>query len=183
LKFAAPFLFFAINKFMDALQLKQAQWKQKKKTAELSVNGKVFLTIDFSKKKTKVVFGNRRLDIKTKGFWHPQVLITEGEKILLTQKHIGFWGSKNQVQTEKGLYEGKTQSSTLYNLTYFTQFGQQVVSYRLNTLDSKAVVNFFINETIAISFDDLLLLFILGFYTIRAVAEENTLLTIIAAAT
>ncbi len=78
--------------------LLQSHWKQKKKTAELVPNDKTILTMEFNHKKTTVYVDDRRLVIHKAGFWLPQVFISEDNKIILTQKHLGFWGSKNEIK-------------------------------------------------------------------------------------
>ena len=157
---------------MTIEQLKAAQWKQKKKVAELSVDGMIILTMELGAKKAKVSFEKRQLEIKREGFWHPQVVISESSKVLLTQNHIGFWGSKNEVQIGETVYEGRSKTNTLYNVGYFAPSGEQILGYRLSAVKWKAAVNFTIDAHTAPT-EDVLFLFILGYYTVKNVVQES----------
>lgn len=98
--------------------LQQAVWTQKKKTAELTHKEKLILYVEFGSKKARGFFDDRKLEIRTDGFWKPQVTIQEHDKVLLLQKHIGFWGNRNEVVIGDNLYEGKTKTGMLYNVQY-----------------------------------------------------------------
>lgn len=157
---------------MDISVLPKAVWTQKKKTAELLLKEKLILSMEFGSKKTRVFFEDRKLEIRTDGFWKPHVTIQENDKVLLLQKHIGFWGNRNEVVIGNNLYEGKTKTGMLYNVQYTNYQGIEVVSYRLNTLKWKASMDAVINPAAAPA-QDVLLLFILGYYTVRSVIQES----------
>lgn len=157
---------------MQIAVLQQAVWKQKKKTAELWHRDKVILSMEFGSKKSKVFFDDRKWEIVQAGFWSPEVTISEEDQVLLRQKHIGFWGHRNEVVIGDGLYEAKTHTGVLYNVRYTNASGTEVVSYRLTALKRKATVVCIINAASA-SAADILLLFVLGYYTVRAVVQET----------
>ena len=161
---------------MNALSLQKVSWKQKKKSAELWFSDKLIATISFGLKKTTVQFTDHRWEIRGKGFWWPQVVIKEKSKVLLTQKNIGFWGVKNEVLVDNRIYTATTKQATLYNVSYTNAGGGAVVSYALTAAKRKAAVNFTINAGDTPE-QDVLLLFVLGYYTMRAVILENNAAT------
>lgn len=157
---------------MNGLALQKVSWKQKKKSAELWFSEKLIATISFGSKKTIVQFTDHRWEIRSEGFWWPQIVIKEKNKVLLTQKNIGFWGVKNEVLIDNRVYTATTKQATLYNVSYTNASGGVVVSYALTAAKWKAPVNFTVNAGDTPE-QDVLLVFILGYYTMRAVILEN----------
>lgn len=74
--------------------------------------------MEFNHKKGSVYVDDRRFEIHKTGFWLPQVLISEGDNVLLTQNHAGFWGSKSRINIGERKYEGKIKTGMLYNVHY-----------------------------------------------------------------
>ncbi len=70
----------------------------------------------------------------------------------------------------------------LYNVHYTNENNQEVIAYSLNSMKWKAAVNFTINAQ-STPDEDVLLLFILGYYTMRNVIQEVGATTAALAAT
>ena len=167
---------------MNLALLKQAQWKQRRKVAELSANGRVIITLEFIGRKVNVRLENRQLQIRKEGFWHPYLVMVEQNKIIASQKQINFWAKKYEVQIGARYYYCKIKTGVLYNVTYFPrQSHHEIVSYRLNAFKWKPVVQFTLNETAAPA-DDALLLFLLGYYSIKTAVQESAAVAAIVAA-
>lgn len=166
---------------MDIQVLRESKWKQKKKSAELWHEENCLLSMNFSGKKTKVHAGKRTFVIEQKGFWNPRVVIYEGDELLLVQKHIGFWGSRNEIVIGQSVYVGKTRQGMLYNVEYTDQHNVPIVSYALTTAKWKADVEFTLNSS-DIPEQHTLLLFLLGYYTVRNVLLENSVTELVVVA-
>lgn len=145
-------------------------WKHSKKKAELINNDLPVIEMEFNRKATIVKISKRKLEITREGFWCPRIIISEKKSIVAQQKQIGIWGTKSEFIIDEINYSAKTRQGILFNISYSNSNGE-VLSYKLNALKNKPVVEFEI-KSFELPEEHLLILLALGFYSIKSVAQE-----------
>jgi len=167
---------------MDLKSIKSAQWNYRKGIAQLINNQSVLLSMTVGGQESEVLLGGRRLKIKKTGFWRPKLTITEMGSILLTQTTTGLCGYTREVRIGGRLYTGKASAMMHFNVTYRNAQGNEVLSYHMNAWKWKPTPQFIINELAAPS-EDVLLLLIVGYRTIRKLKQDSDSTATIVAAT
>ena len=156
------------NYMINALQ--SAVWKHSKKRASLVHNDEPLIRMEFRRKMTRARIGKEKLDIFTEGFWCPKILISEDGAVIALQKQLGFWGSHSECIVDDVRYLAKTKQGTRFNITYFRD-DIELLTYKLDTIKSKPIITFKVKGE-KVSERHLLILMILGFYSIKNVAME-----------
>jgi hypothetical protein len=157
---------------MDFKSIKSAQWSYRKGIAQLINNQSVLLSMTVGGRESEVLLGGRRLQIKKIGFWRPKLTITEMGSVLLTQITTGIFGYSREVEIGGRLYTGKASAMMHYNVTYHNAHGNEVLSYHMNAWKWRPTPQFIINESAAPD-EDVLLLLIVGYRTIRKLKQES----------
>jgi hypothetical protein len=157
---------------MDIKSLKSAQWSYRKGIAQLINNQSVLLSMTVGGRESEVVMGGRRLKIKKIGFWRPKLVITEMGSILLTQTTTGTFGYSREVRIGGRLYTGKASAMMHFKVIYRNAQGNEVLSYHMNAWKWTPTPEFIVNESAAPA-EDILLLLIVGYRTLRKLKQES----------
>jgi len=150
--------------------LTSAYWEHSKHQAKLVNNGVTLIEMKFNSKGALIKIGENRLVISRHGFWNPGLLIRENNTTIGTQKQSGFWGTKMEVILDNEIFTARTKQGRLFNITY-TREGVDILTYKLDTLKLKPVVQFEIHSY-ELPQKQLLLLMAFGFYSIKNAAIE-----------
>ena len=157
---------------MNLQSIQNARWEHKKGVARLINNYTELITIKFGRRVSEVRFENRVLQVKKLGFWCKQFIITEGQNVLLNQNTVGFWQTTLEVNIGNKKYFGKARHASTLRVLYSTADKKEVLSYRKNTWKWKSPAEYNINSTNT-SPDDILLLLISGYFTMRKLQQDN----------
>ena len=150
----------------------KATWQHKKGIAQLIYNQVPLITIKFGTRISEVHLENRILQIKKSGFWSPKITISEGQNVLLTHEITNMWKSRADIKIGRNRYFGKQKMMFGYSIVYKDPQGFEVLSFELDAWKWKPVVTFKIKEPVS-SPSDVVLLLILGYYSIRKMKQEG----------
>ena len=130
------------------------------------------MTIKLGHRISEVKFERRVLHVRKLGFWCKRINITEGPNILLNQDTVGFWQNTLEVRIGDKIYLGKAKHASTLRVVYGTNEKNEIVTYRKNTWKWRSPAEFSINPTAAPP-NDILLLFITGYFTLRKLQQDN----------
>lgn len=150
--------------------LQNAYWEHSKKKAELIVDNKILIEIEFNKKTAAVKFDKEKYEVSRDGFWCPRIIIKQKDSEVAIQKQLGLWGTKSEFVIDNHTYIAKTKQGTLFNITYASN-NTDILTYKLDASKMKPKITFEVKES-EISNQHLMLLLALGFYSIKNVAIE-----------
>ena len=157
---------------MNLELLHGASWHYRKRTAQLIKDGIVIVTIKFGGRTSEVHFDNRVLQIKKWGFCLSTMTIEENGNVLFTQRRVGFWGYKHDVLIGSKAYRCVSKLRWHYHVDYTDSFGNEIVSYYQSSWKWNPTVQFNMNKSAAPQ-DDILLLIISGYVTLRKLKQDS----------
>jgi hypothetical protein len=156
---------------MNLESIQNATWHYRKRIARLVNNGIPLITIKFESRVCEVSFENRILHIKKFGFCRPLIQIEGNGKILFTQHVANFWGNRHEARIGDRQYAGITRASMHYHVAYM-KAGMEIVSYHQNSWKWNPPAELKLNAS-ATPPEDLILLVIGGYYTLRKLKQNN----------
>jgi len=156
---------------MNPESLQGASWYYRKRIAQLIKDGNVLMTIKFGGRLSEVHFENRSLQIKKWGFCETTITIEEKGNVLFRQRRLGFWGNKHDVLIGNRTYHCISKLRWHYHVVYTDAFGHKLVSYEQNSWKWNPPTSFSLNKKDA-PVDDILLLIISGYVTLRKLKQD-----------
>ena len=160
----------------DQPKMDNLKWTFDKKKCLLMNNDETILEL-IEDKPTKALFNYNGNDyrIRNEGFWNPVTIIeSDGNTILILKRH--FLGSKAKVEFNTGkIVTCKVRNSPLVNLSFLSDDGTEILNYRLqSSLNPNAVEPVMTVTPKALVVEELVMLIVLGFYSFRGIATENS---------
>jgi hypothetical protein len=157
---------------MNLELLQGASWYYRKRIAQLIKNENVLVTIKFGGRISEVYFDNRVLQIKKWGFCLSTMTIEENGNVLFSQRRVGFWGYKHDVLIGNRAYRCISKLRWHYHVDYTDSFGNEIISYHQSSWKWNPPIQFNMNRSAA-PLNDLLLLIISGYVTLRKLKQDS----------
>lgn|GEM_PF-2789990 len=151
-------------------KLQSSHWQCKGSKAELICDDVPLMQINFKRRPAKVEVPGHHWQIIKERFWCSALSVVENDKVILSQKQIGFWGNKHEILIEDRRYFAKIRQRMHIAIAYSNET-EDVLEYRLNGFLRKPRFIFNIKAA-SISENDLLLLLAVGLYSIRRTVNE-----------
>ncbi|MDZ4822493.1 MAG: hypothetical protein SH856_03445 [Flavobacteriales bacterium] len=111
--------------------------------------------------------------IASSGYWMPKLTVENSAKEEVLSAQTNFWRTSSDIQFAGGnMYRVVIKNNLLVNIVYQKQDGTEILHYRLDTKKWRPQVVYKLGDT-KIPDYELLMLFILGVFTIKDIAKEN----------